>query len=462
MTDNVVDIAFTNVSLGLLGASGQVTGTLAVDYTAGTATGSLTGNFPFGNVTLDQFTLSGGGPFTIVGTSSALPPGSASLTLTYTGQQPSGLDLATGHAVGNTFEFTISPNVLTSTPVCFAAGTLIRTPAGDVAVETLKAGDLVLTASGDVRPIKWIGHKNIDFRLIPEQKSAQPVRIVADALGPNRPSRDLYLSAGHSICVDVVGEVLIPVGCLINGGTIAQVATDTISYWHVELDSHDVLLANNLPSESYLAMGNRGAFEEMRGLLPAKFDGRDMTNADFCRPVVTHGPTLDFVRSCLSNRAEEIGWARSCDPDLRLMVDGKVYRPVDGHVGSRFAFPSRARDVRLVSNTLPPTAPGFGDPRTLGVMLTGLAFSDRTGEPRRVALDDERLCSGVYPIEAKDGRRWRWTNGELVLDPRLWAGLKGRVSVVVEHNSPFTRAWLEPSSLRQSAADELPRLVAAE
>ncbi len=120
-----------------------------------------------------------------------------------------------------------------------------------------------------------------------------------------------------------------------------------------------------------------------------------------------------------------------------------------------------ARDVRLVSNTLAPTAPGFGDSRTLGVMLTGLSFSRRAGEPRRVAIDDERLCKGVYPVEEQDGHRWRWTNGELVLDPQLWAGLKGRVSVVVEHKSPFIRAWLEPARRSHSIADEL-RLVAAE
>ena len=55
------------------------------------------------------------------------------------------------------------------------------------------------------------------------------------------------------------------------------------------------------------------------------------------------------------------------------------------------------------------------------------------------------FAAGVYPVEAQAGHRWRWTNGELVLDPQLWAGLEGGVSVLVAHNSPFTRAWLEPA-----------------
>ena len=114
-----------------------------------------------------------------------------------------------------------------------------------------------------------MGHADIDFRRTPRGGPGLPIRIAADAFGPARPSQDLYLSAGHSVCVDLLGEVLIPVGYLVNGGTIAEIETDAISYWHVELDSHDILIANNLPAESYLAMANRGAFEELRGVLPA-------------------------------------------------------------------------------------------------------------------------------------------------------------------------------------------------
>ncbi len=420
MADNIVDIDFTNVAID----GETVIGTLAVDYTAGTVSGTLTAEFPapIGNVPVTDFTLTsnGGGSYSIVATYAPLP--GVSVTLNYTGQQPSSFTSGNLNVLGVNTPLTISPDVVTSTPVCFAAGTLIRTPAGDVAVETLKAGDLVLTASGDMRPVKWIGHKDFDFRLIPGQRSALPIRIVADALGPNRPSQDLYLSAGHSICVDIVGEVFVPVGCLINGGTIAQVETGTISYWHVELDSHDVLLANNLPAESYLAMGNRGAFEEMHGFLPAMLDGRSTTHADFCRPVVTHGPILEFVSRRLATRAEEIGWTRSCDPDLRLVVDGKVHRPLDGDGAALFLFPSSARDVRLVSNTLSPT----GDSRTLGVMLTGLLVQRPRGraapgrDRRRAALQGCLPRRGASrPSLAMDERRTR-------ARPAIVGGPRGR------------------------------------
>ena len=68
--------------------------------------------------------------------------------------------------------------------------------------------------------------------------------------------------ARHAICVDILGKVLIPAGVLIDGTSVRQLEVDVVTYWHVELDSHDILLAENLPCESYLDLGNRGFFKE--------------------------------------------------------------------------------------------------------------------------------------------------------------------------------------------------------
>src|SRR5271166_1872997 len=251
------------------------------------------------------------------------------LVVSYINPDPTSLQTADVALPGVPVEVAAPPgaftsNSLTSTHVCFVAGTLIRTPRGDVPVETLKAGDVVVTASGEPRPIKWIGHRDLDLRSHPHPRPSFPVRIAQDAFGPNRPSQDLYVSTGHSICVDLCGEVLIPASNLVNGATIAQVEVETISYWHVELDSHDILLANNLPAESYFAHGNRAFFEEAGGSLDAFDEGRTKTHADFCRPVVLDGPVLDFVRRRLVARAEAVGWTRSFETDLHLMVDGAV------------------------------------------------------------------------------------------------------------------------------------------
>jgi hypothetical protein len=341
--------------------------------------------------------------------------------------------------------------------VCFAEGTLILTPRGEVAIEELKVGDLVVTSSGAHRPIKWVGHKTFDLRNLPRTHPARPVRIAADAFGPARPSRDLFLSAPHSVRVDLCGDMLINIGTLINGATIARFEADEITYWHVELDSHDILFASNLGAESYLAMGNRGAFEGES--LDAFEEGRDRTHADFCRPVLAKGPVLDFVRERLVARAEELGWTRTRESDLRLIVDGQVVRPLTGEGAAAFLFPGSAKDVRLVSNTFFPPSLGSGDQRELGVMLEGLSFS---GSLRANPADDERLRDGLHPVEDHGGgARRRWTKGEAVLDPELWSGLSGQIALLVAYDDSVTRGWTAPAqSQLQSEPLERPKLYA--
>jgi Hint domain len=419
---------------------------------------------------LDALTNNFGGNFTVNSTGDGVPP----FTVTFTGAITLGstftyTDGDHANFTGNVYDGSDifgdiifnhggSFHVLTDQPfgigqhlmnnganfVCFAAGTLIRTPRGDVLVETLKVGDLVVTASGELRPVKWIGHRGFDLRSYPDPRPAFPVRIAADALGPGRPSQDLYVSSGHSICIDLCGEVLIPAGLLVNGATIVEVEVEEISYWHVELDSHDILIANNLPAESYLAMANRGFFEELRGLLPAYEEGRERTYADFCRPVVLDGPALDFVRQRLLSRAEAIGWTRSFEADLHLVVDGEVRRPLIEGDAAVFLFPASAREVRLKSNTFIPALVGGGDPRPLGVPLTGLVFLGGRAEVRSVRLDDERLQDGLHPEEGRDGLAWRWTKGELALSPDFWQGLSGHVALHLTCNANATRWWVAP------------------
>lgn len=383
----------------------------------------------------------------------------AGLKLEWQSMTPSSFSSALVHGPsGPSFNIFVA-NTLTST--CFATGTLIRTPGGEVAVEALEVGDLVLTASGETRPVKWMGHTEVDFRRTPKGGPGLPIRIAADAFGPARPSQDLYLSAGHSVCVDLLGEVLIPVGHLINGGTIAVIDRDAISYWHIELESHDILIANNLPAESYLAMANRGAFEELRGVLPAMVEGRERTHDDFCRPVIIGGPTLDFVRQRLAARAEEIGWKPQRDAELHLTVDGRIVRPLDEDDSAAFLFRADAKDVRLMSNTFAPMELGSSDQRRLGVMLLGLALSGSGGEPRRISLDDDRLVDGLHHVEDHGGGLRRWTNGEFVLDPRLWEGLSGQIALDVHYDRTTLRGWIAaPARAKTFVAVDRPKLYA--
>ncbi len=140
---------------------------------------------------------------------------------------------------------------------CYRAGTRILTPRGEVAVEHLAVGDVVLTEAGPARPVRWVGHRRVDCRRHPRPELVWPVRVRAGAFGDGLPRRDLLLSPDHALLLD---GALIPVKYLINGAAIAQERVATVHYFHVELDRHDIVLAEGLPAESYLDTGYRSAF----------------------------------------------------------------------------------------------------------------------------------------------------------------------------------------------------------
>ncbi|MCF4128153.1 Hint domain-containing protein [Methylobacterium sp. SyP6R] len=189
---------------------------------------------------------------------------------------------------------------------CFVTGTRIRTTRGDIAVENLEIGDRALTVSGSSRPIAWIGHRDLAMRDGVLPHDLQPVRVGADAFGQGLPARALRLSPGHPVLVgaDAEGEGghLVPIMCLINGTTIAREPVASVTYWHVELDAHDILLAEGLPAESYLDWGDRPFFREA--------SDHALHNPDFvvpglsarCRPVAVDGPVVEVERARLSAR----------------------------------------------------------------------------------------------------------------------------------------------------------------
>jgi len=444
---------------------------------------STTGAATIGSPSISDPTF--GPPFTVAITGSAISPGSTftiegvgtdpgPFTVTYVGTNAAGDMLFQGDipaipggvqyfVLSNNPDYTIGQTVAFSSTAfpCFLRGTLIRTPKGDVAVENLQVGDLVITSSGAPRPIRWIGHRDIEVAGLRYPRALYPVRIAAGTFGPDRPAQDLYVSPGHSICIDLCGEVLIPAGRLINGSTVAQIEMAEVSYWHVELESHDILIANNLPAESYFVMENRGFFTEAGAMLEAGDQGRGRTHADFCRPVVLGGPTLAFVRSRLKARAEALGWAASRANDLRLIADGETRRPIEEGKASVFVFPANARDVRLVSNTFTPALVGEGeDSRELGLCVLGLSLSGSAGEPRSISLDDERLKTCFHPEEAGDGVAWRWTKGELILNPDLWSGFSDAVALLIAHDSAAIRRWDRPLDRAETPAESKTKLRA--
>ncbi len=176
---------------------------------------------------------------------------------------------------------------------CYCRGTLIRTARGDVAVEDLAIGDEVVTLGGSAKPVRWLGQRCYDGRFISGQRHMLPVRIRAGALGDGLPRRDLHVSPEHAMFLD---GLLIPAGALVNGVSITQPSrVEAVHYFHVELETHEVILAEGAWSESYVEDDNRGVFHnahEHAALYPLHH-GVEPT---YCAPRHDHGEALEAVR----------------------------------------------------------------------------------------------------------------------------------------------------------------------
>ncbi|MBB5535664.1 Hint domain-containing protein [Rhizobium giardinii] len=139
-------------------------------------------------------------------------------------------------------------------PMCFLRGTSIMTPTGEVFIEDLQIGDLVETVSGKARAVKWIGRHAYKRNGSSWKDAVVPIRISQHALGHKMPHWDLYLSPGHALYID---GVLIRVKDLVNGTSIAPAPhRETIEYYQIMLDSHDVILAEGVPAETFLLTAN--------------------------------------------------------------------------------------------------------------------------------------------------------------------------------------------------------------
>jgi len=186
----------------------------------------------------------------------------------------------TGNIGGNNGK---ASNLVYSDTICFMAGTLVRTADGEVAVESLKRGDLVLTHDGRSVPVDWLGRQTVSLRFA-DKTRVLPIRIRAGALAENVPSRDLLVSPDHAILVD---GALIHASALVNGTSIVR-ETDvpmTFTYYHVEVEDHSLILAENTPAETFVDNVDRLNFDnwaEHEALYP---NGKQVTELPYPRQV---------------------------------------------------------------------------------------------------------------------------------------------------------------------------------
>ena len=207
--------------------------------------------------------------------------------------------------IPNGTQFTVSPDsnvtpgiiISSSNVACFAAGTRIATRDGEVPVEDLRAGDRVRSAFGGDVPVEWIGRRTLRAAGLRNPSAIYPVRIAASAITPGVPARDLLVSPDHALYLD---GVLVPAVLLVNGSTIVRVPVEEVTYFHLELPQHDVILAEGALCESYLDTGNRGDFDNAPPDVPADEDANVIWLSSACAPQCRSGTRLEAIRATLS------------------------------------------------------------------------------------------------------------------------------------------------------------------
>ena len=305
--------------------------------------------------------------------------------------------------------FADTGGTITEAP-CFRAGTLIDTVDGPVAVEAMRPGMQVITwrtGTPGVTSIRWTGHRRVDVARHPHPERINPVRVQAHAFAPMMPHRALFLSPDHAVFVD---GVLIPIKHLINGRSIAQVSVDTVEYWHVELDRHDVLRAEGLAVESYLDTGNRAAFANGCAHIALHPDFQPLSWDQACAELVTDGPRVTAAKKRLFQRA---GIGSMPVLALEVRARGRRLTPdilADG--GWCYDLPRRTRTIDMLSPAWVPASSCADslDQRRLGVRLFGVAVDGRPA-----AFADKVFRSGFHPTEVTAEGLCRWTDGRAQL-----------------------------------------------
>ncbi|WP_438382352.1 Hint domain-containing protein [Asaia sp. BMEF1] len=329
---------------------------------------------------------------------------------------------------------------------CFAEGTAITTPSGEANVETLVPGTMVMTPIGPM-PVKWLGHKSITVtrQLVPEESWL--VRIRKGALADDVPSRDLLVTQEHCLIFD---NKLVPARMLVNGTSVLVDRTiNSYTYYHIELDSHEGVWAENTLTESYRDTGNRSQFDNHT--VTALFGGlgaigSNPLHLETSRAFVEPIHTRISERAGIAARQSEL----TDNPDIYLVANlGQVLRPLR-RTNERviFLIPAGIATVRVVSRTSRPSetiGPFVDDRRDLGVLIGQVSLFEKL---RTVQLTAHLSTTNLPGWHGLESPVYRWTKGDADLPLNTCDALTSEpciLSIQIVSCGPYLRAGHDPN-----------------
>lgn len=140
----------------------------------------------------------------------------------------------------------------------FARGSLVQTAQGQIAIEDLQPGDMLITSTGQAAELVWIGSSS--FTPSETGRRAPLVRIMADAFGVNRPDRFLTVGPGARILQTPPSlrgtadgaQLLTPARAFVDGVNVIEVVPPTpVRLFHLCLKQHAAINVGGLEMETF-------------------------------------------------------------------------------------------------------------------------------------------------------------------------------------------------------------------
>lgn len=191
--------------------------------------------------------------------------------------------LQNGTFVSSTF-VTTSTNMPVGTfgPTCFTPGAMIEVEGGLKAVEDIAEGDLVMTLDNGLRPVRLVLRQTVRA-----YGKFAPILFEADSIGNARafmvsPEHRMLIADWRVQLLTGQDELLVAAKHLVNGDDVRVVEGGVIEYIHLLFDAHQIVFADDCPSESCLpdaGLAQQGCAQqaELLALFPQLSDHQSRT-----------------------------------------------------------------------------------------------------------------------------------------------------------------------------------------